>query len=146
MRSKTASPVLADAADVLSDQLRMHLRRLARLLKPHAGALERRVVSRLLKLRFEPRQRTALAALTPGAAARIVSRGRQLGVFLEQVEYNGRRLAKLNLPPSDIAEALAESRQHDERGAGYKLTAYIRGPYIRKLLIFMVIWYSGGVE
>src|SRR5205823_7619448 len=28
--------------------------------------------------------------------------------FIEQVEYNGRRLAKLNLPPSAILEALQE--------------------------------------
>ena len=105
--SRTVSPVLADAADVLSDQLRTHLRRLARLLQPHAAALEGRFLARLQELGFESKQRKALATLTPGAAARIVGRGR-LQVFLEQVEYNGRRLAKLNLPPSDIVDALAE--------------------------------------
>jgi signal transduction histidine kinase len=47
-------------------------------------------------------------ALTPGAAARIVARGGALQVFLEQVEYNGRRLAKLNLPPGDVIKALSE--------------------------------------
>ena len=100
--------MLADAANVLSDQLKTHLRRLAKLLKPHLSALEGRFLARLQQLRFDPKQRTALAAVTPGAAARIVARGRQLGVFLEQVDYNGRRLAKLNLLPNDIVEALSE--------------------------------------
>ena len=108
VRSSTASPVLADAANVLSDQLRTHLRRVAGLLKPHVAALDRRFQARLQELGLGPKQRTALAALTPGAAARIVSRGRQLRIFLEQVEYNGRRLAKLNLPPTDVVEALSE--------------------------------------
>lgn len=104
----TAHLGLADAANVLSDQLRTHLGRLAKLLKPCADALDARFLIRLQKLRFPPRQRTALAALTPGAAARIVGRGGQLQAFLEQVEYNGRRLAKLNLPPGDVIKALSE--------------------------------------
>src|SRR2546430_9197213 len=29
-------------------------------------------------------------------------------LFLEQVEYNGRRLAKLNLPPGEVRDVLAE--------------------------------------
>src|SRR6202142_1567855 len=102
------SPELADAADVLSDQLRVHLHRLAVLLEPHADQIDRRFLGRLRKLEFEPRQRTALAAITPGAAARILARGQPPLKFIEQVEYNGRRLAKLNLPPSSIVEALQE--------------------------------------
>jgi len=35
------SPELADAADVLSDQLRVHLHRLAVLLEPHADQIDR---------------------------------------------------------------------------------------------------------
>ena len=57
---------------------------------------------------FEPQQRTALAAITPGAAARVLTRDLPALKFIEQVEYNGRRLAKLNLPPSAILEALQE--------------------------------------
>jgi len=102
------SPELADAADVLSDQLREHLQRLAILLEPHADAIERRFLSRLTQLEFEPKQRTALAAITPGAAARVLASGQTPPHFIEQVEYNGRRLAKLNLPPSAILEALQE--------------------------------------
>lgn len=107
------SPELADAADVLSDQLRVHLHRLAEFLLPHAEALERRFLAKLKEREFEPRQfepkiRTALASLTPGAAAKILANGQPPLKFIEQVEYNGRRLAKLNLPPSSIVEALQE--------------------------------------
>ena len=65
-------------------------------------------MTRLRQLEFDPAQRTALAAITPGAAARILATGKTALQFIEQVEYNGRRLAKLNLPPSAILEALQE--------------------------------------
>ncbi len=107
------SPELADAADVLSDQLRVHLHRLAVFLLPHAETLDRRFLAKLKRGQFEPMQfesriRVALAAITPGAAARILASGQPPLKFIEQVEYNGRRLAKLNLPPSSIVEALQE--------------------------------------
>jgi signal transduction histidine kinase len=108
VQSAQLSPELADAADVLSDQLRVHLHRLAVLLQPHADQIDRSFLSRLRELQFEPKQRTALAQITPGAAARILARGKAPLQFIEQVEYNGRRLAKLNLPPSAILEALQE--------------------------------------
>lgn len=102
------APELADAADVLSDQLRVHLQRLAVFLAPHSETLERRFVAKLKALQFEPRIRGALIPLTVGAAARILASGRPPLKFIEQVEYNGRRLAKLNLAPSSIVEALQE--------------------------------------
>jgi signal transduction histidine kinase len=102
------APELADAADVLSDQLRVHLQRLAVFLEPHTEKIERKFVSRLRRLGFEPKQRTALSAITTGAAARVLAQGHPALKFIEQVEYNGRRLAKLNLPPSAILEALEE--------------------------------------
>ena len=46
--------------------------------------------------------RRALLACAPTAAARL----RSLEQFVEQVEYNGRRLAKLNLSPAGVGEAL----------------------------------------
>jgi signal transduction histidine kinase len=46
----------------------------------------------------------ALAALTPAAASGL----RTIGHFLEQVEYNSGRLAKLNMPPSEALEALRD--------------------------------------
>ena len=107
------SPELADAADVLSDQLRVHLHRLAVFLLPHAEALDRRFLARLKRDKFARHQFdakicVALASITPGAAARILASGQPPLKFIEQVEYNGRRLAKLNLPPSSIVEALQE--------------------------------------
>ena len=113
MQLTEIAPELADAADVLSDQLRAHLQRLAVFLLPHAGTLDRRFLAKLKKRKFEPQQfepkiRVALASLTPGAAARILASGQPPLKFIEQVEYNGRRLAKLNLPPSSIVEALQE--------------------------------------
>lgn len=100
--------MLADAADVLSDQLHGHLQRLAALLAPHAVRLEKRFLGVLRRLRFDVRQRSALAAITLGSAARLLARGHPLLKFFEQVEYSGRRLAKLNLPPSAIVGALDE--------------------------------------
>ncbi len=108
MQAAQLSPELADAADVLSDQLRVHLQRMAQLLEPHIDSIERRFLQRLKKLGFEPKQRVALAAITPGGAARILAQNLPALRFIEQVEYSGRRLAKLNLPPSAILEALQE--------------------------------------
>ncbi len=108
MQTGQLSPELADAADVLSDQLRVHLQRLAVILEPHTEKIERKFLNRLRALGFEPRQRLALCAITPGAAAGILAQGLPALKFIEQVEYNGRRLAKLNLPPSAILEALEE--------------------------------------
>src|ERR1700674_2441054 len=108
VQTAQVSPELADAADVLSDQLREHLQRLAVALQPHVDKIERRFLNRLRELDFEPKQRMALAHITPGAAARILRRARPPLHFIEQVEYNGRRLAKLNLPPSAILTALEE--------------------------------------
>jgi signal transduction histidine kinase len=102
------SPELADAADVLSDQLRAHLQRMSVFLLPHADALQGRFVAKLERLRFGPRVRLALVAITAGAASRVLAKGHPVLQFIEQVEYNGRRLAKLNLPPSSIVEALQE--------------------------------------
>lgn len=108
MRHEERAGGLADAADLLSRQLKGQLRRLAGMLYPRAASLEGRFVARLRQLGYGPKQRKALTALTPGAAARILARGHPVSDFLEQVEYNGRRLAKLNLPPRAIVEALAE--------------------------------------
>jgi signal transduction histidine kinase len=108
VQTAQVSPELADAADVLSDQLRVHLQRLAHFLEPQADKIDRKFLTRLREMGFEPQQRTALTAITPGAAARVLARDLPPLKFIEQVEYNGRRLAKLNLPPSAILEALQE--------------------------------------
>jgi signal transduction histidine kinase len=101
-------PVLADAADVLSDQLRLHLERLSVVLTPHARELDAQFRTRLRKTRFDARQIKALCDITPGAAARILVAGGLPHDFFELVEYSGRRLAKLNVPPASVLHALRE--------------------------------------
>lgn len=109
---------MADAADVLSDQLHAQLHRLSKLVAPHLDAVEARFRASLNRKRILPIQAAALSSITFGAAARILTSGGNASQtekdaspalkFIEQVEYNGRRLAKLNLPPSAILEALQE--------------------------------------
>jgi signal transduction histidine kinase len=118
VKSRAPSTRLAAAAEVLSTQLRAHLKRWASLLAPVADQAERRFLSRLTKLGFDARQRKALAAITPGAAARILAEGRPPADFFEQVEYNGRRLAKLGLSPTEIVRALREYDRIQPSGLG----------------------------
>ncbi|MEZ5354772.1 MAG: GAF domain-containing sensor histidine kinase [Bryobacteraceae bacterium] len=103
-----SQPVLAEAADILSDQLRALLSRLGLVLRPESDRLEKRFTERLRRMGFDIRQRRALAALTAGAAAQFLGHRRPPSEFFEQVEYNGRRLAKLNLSPVAIVSALSE--------------------------------------
>jgi signal transduction histidine kinase len=109
------SPVLADAASALRIELRLQIEQLARVLAPHLADLERRFQARLRRRGFGARERKALSEVTPGAAAGILCRGGSLADFFEQVEYNGRRLAKLELPPGAVLEAL---ESHDRLLAG----------------------------
>ena len=53
--------------------------------------------------RYEEARVLALVSITPAAASRF----RSLPRFLEQVEYNGGRLAKLNAGPEEVDRALA---------------------------------------
>ena len=108
MQTAQLSPELADTAGVLNDRHHQQLLRFAQLMAPHINSLDRKFHARLQTLGFDARQRRALAAITPGAAARTLAGGCAPLNFIEQVEYNGRRLAKLNLPPSAILEALKE--------------------------------------
>lgn len=99
---------MADAADVLSDQLRAHLARLSKLLRPHVAALDRQFRSRLRRNKYDHRQIKALSDITPGAAARFFAARKAPSDFFETVAYSGRRLAKLNLAPSEIIQALRD--------------------------------------
>ena len=140
MSNVRTTPVLADVAGALSDQLRHHLGRLAEILAPHADELDHRFLDELKGLGYNAKQRMALAAITPGAASRILARGEPAADFFEQVEYHGRRLAKLNLPPSAIARAL--SRYYRLAGPIMRrLPAEDRAnvPWVREQLHFCVI-------
>ena len=101
-----SSPLLADAADVLSDQLRTHLARLSSLIQPHTAALDERFHRKLKNKNYDQKQLKALSAITPGAGAKILASNRPPADFFEQVEYSGRRLAKLNVPPLEIIASL----------------------------------------
>jgi signal transduction histidine kinase len=107
VRETGTPPRLADAADILSDQFRSHLERFAQVVSPHAAGLDRRFRGALRSMGLNEKQRMALVGITPGEAARLLAAGFPPTHFFEQVEYHGRRLAKFNLSPGDIAGALA---------------------------------------
>lgn len=81
-----------------------HLRLMLRAIAPMAGRLDRECRAFLRTRPHEPALIRALLAITPGAASRL----RTIAAFLEQVEYNGRRIAKMNLPPAEAVETLGE--------------------------------------
>jgi signal transduction histidine kinase len=107
----TANPAALAASDVFGDRLRGHLEVLTKVLRPHLRRLEKRFLERLRRLGYDPRQRKALAAITPGAAAAVISAHHLPPDFIEQTEYNGRRLAKLKLAPARIMHAFQEYDQ-----------------------------------
>jgi signal transduction histidine kinase len=106
MRTTANPPVLA-ATEVFGERLKAQLELLAEVLRPRGASLERRFQARLRKLGYDPRQTKALAAITPGAVA-LPAAGDLPRDFVEQVEYSGRRLAKLHLPPARIMQAIEE--------------------------------------
>ena len=137
--------MLAAAADVLSDQLREKLEELAKRLRPRASQLEKRFLDALHTGKdqlppLDDRQAAALRAITPGAALRALGEGRPIGEFFEQVEYNGRRLAKMHLPPSAIVDAL-EQYDHLLAGVLENLMPQQRENlrWVREQLLFCVI-------
>lgn len=109
MRGLERAPVLPEDAVVLSDQVQDYVRRLAEKIGPLSGQIEERWRRRLARLGLrgnDPRLR-ALAAINPGASASLLAAG-NLADFFEKVEYNGRRLAKLDVPSSDVIGSLRE--------------------------------------
>jgi len=91
---------------LLSSQLRIQIRWLARQLEPYARKLERGFMAEMRKLGWSAVQRQTLARITLGTAAhRLAGRG-SLVAFFEHIEYNGRRLAKLDLRRGAVVDAL----------------------------------------
>jgi len=82
----------------------------ARLIKPHLARLDACFIGNLKGPRgaraYDALQRRALVRITSGAAVRLLAAGRPLADFIEQVAYNSRRLAKLNVPPLEVVEAM----------------------------------------
>jgi len=83
---------------------RRHLWLLLRAVRPLADRLDRQFRAVLRQRPYDAAQMRALLAVAPPAASRL----RTLDQFLEQVEYDGRRLARLNLPLSEVGEILGE--------------------------------------
>jgi len=87
---------------LLNASARRHVARMIAAIEPYADRLDRRFRV-LLRGRGSDAARTrAFLAITPAAASRLHS----LNPFLEQVEYQGRRLAKLNVQPAEARETL----------------------------------------
>jgi signal transduction histidine kinase len=107
-----AASVETDTANMFREPLAGQLEHLARLIQPHLprldAALRRHLKAAPPEGICDARQLKALSLITSGAAARLLSAGRPIADFFEQVSYNSRRLAKLNVPPMEVVEALGE--------------------------------------
>ena len=87
---------------LLTAAARRYVARMTGAIAPYASRLDRRFRKILGGRGNDARQVRAFLAITPAAASRAAS----LSGFLEQVEYNGRRLAKLNIQPGEARETL----------------------------------------
>jgi len=76
-----------------------------RAIAPRRRPLDRRFATLLASAAMMPRKFRAFLAITPAAASSL----RSLPQFLEQVEYNGRRLAKLKRSPSAWTKSCGSS-------------------------------------
>jgi signal transduction histidine kinase len=91
-------------ASPIPPSARKYLRLLCHALTPMARRLERSFRRVLAGHPYDDLQIRGLLAIAPTAATRL----RTLDEFLEQVEYNGRRLAKMNLPFCELQQRLIE--------------------------------------
>jgi signal transduction histidine kinase len=92
---------------VFGPRLAADLEVLARLSTASEPKLEKQFQKILQVMGFSPPERKALAAVTP-AKALAPKAGQLADAFLELVEYNGRRLAKLHAAPERIILAIEE--------------------------------------
>ena len=95
------------AEPFLTAQAFARLLGLARLIAPHAVDLQQRYARVLTRGGWRTLRRKALLEISPVSAARMLAARKPLHRFLEQVEYNSRRLAKLNVTPGEALEALS---------------------------------------
>ena len=89
---------------LFTPEARRQLRLLLRSVRPLAGRLDPQFRSILRSRPYDALQIRAFLGITPSAASRL----RTLDQFLEQVEYQGRRLSRLNLPLTEVGEILGE--------------------------------------
>ncbi len=77
-------------------------------LAPETARLNRLFQGVVQRLGLDPQSASAITKVTLGAAAERLRSRRPLEDFLEQVDYNGRRLAKLQVPPDRAAAMLLD--------------------------------------
>jgi len=87
---------------LLTAAARRYVARMTAAIAPLADRLDARFRTLLRRRGWDAAQSRAFLAITPAAASRLPS----LDQFLEQVDYNGRRLAKLNVQPEQAQETL----------------------------------------
>jgi signal transduction histidine kinase len=87
---------------ILTHAARQHILRMMAAIRPRLRPIEREFTRFLRERPYDAAQIRAILAITPASAARL---GR-LDRFWEHVEYNGKRLAKLNLPPDEVEDVL----------------------------------------
>ena len=100
------SPAFAGVSGLLSGELETRIQAAARLIRPAAIPLSAAFEKWLISRGFDAKQTRALEAITAAACVRLLAKQKALADFFEQVEYNGRRLAKLDVEPDRILEAL----------------------------------------
>jgi signal transduction histidine kinase len=97
---------------MFGEPLAGQLANFARLIEPHLprldAALRRHLKANPPAGACDARQLKALSLITSGAAARLACAGRSPADFFEQVAYNSRRMAKLNVAPMGVVDALRE--------------------------------------
>jgi len=111
-RPAETAPIETDTTGLFREPLLGQLALFARLIEPHLprldASLRRHLKAVPPKKPCDARQLKALLLITSGAAARLLSEGKPAAEFFEQVAYNTRRLAKLNVPPMEVVDALRE--------------------------------------
>jgi signal transduction histidine kinase len=80
--------------------------KLTAALIPYAARLDALFLKEMKRIGLPANVAITLAKLTSSAAAQLSQAGKGLEAYFEQVEYNGRRLAKLNIAPQAATAAL----------------------------------------
>lgn len=90
-------------ASIVTQAARRHIRRMLAAIAPVRRRLDREFARLLRERPYDADQIAAFRAVTPAAAC-----GVPLSGFLKAVDSNGRRLAKLNIPPQEAEDVLRE--------------------------------------
>ncbi len=132
--------VLADAAASLSEQFEGELQRMAAIISPWTVSLDRKFLKTLSLAGHDRGRKAALCAITMGGAANMIDGGRHLEDFLEEVQYRGRRLAKLGLSPADVVDALGQyDRLLDAEIERRSESGNVSMGWVRSQLHFLVV-------